>query len=104
MDVLKALLNAKNKYKHEYETLIKHPLVQSFLYLKWRAVLPFHYITLIVYAILIGLMIIATSIEFFNIDSSPEKPIKKTWEYDVGLFIINIMIILWPMQVNSFNG
>ncbi|XP_075985589.1 uncharacterized protein LOC142982790 [Anticarsia gemmatalis] len=45
MRVVRALVNTEDAF--DQRKLLQHPLIQSFLYLKWKMFLPFYYITVL---------------------------------------------------------
>ncbi|CAH0760164.1 unnamed protein product [Diatraea saccharalis] len=72
MKVIEALLKTGNRYGQK--RLLVHPLMESFLYLKWKALLPFFYTIIAFYGLfLISLTIFAVSVFFYR-DTVEEKP------------------------------
>ncbi|XP_041983044.1 transient receptor potential channel pyrexia-like [Aricia agestis] len=71
--VIKALLKTGNRYGQK--RLLLHPLVESFLYLKWKALLPFFYTIIFVYSLFVAsLTIFCYSVFYFkDIKERPPK-------------------------------
>ncbi|XP_075985526.1 transient receptor potential cation channel subfamily A member 1-like [Anticarsia gemmatalis] len=103
MKVIEALLKTGNR--NGQKRLLVHPLVESFLYLKWKALLPFFYTIIGVYAIfLASLTIFITSVFFFKDtdDKAPDWLDPNIWSYVVygSICLILLQEILY-MNVKS---
>lgn len=96
MKVIKALLNTGNR--HGQRKLLVHPLVESFLYLKWKALLPFFYVIIAVYAFFVtSLTTFVIGIFFYKDTNTSPPPIlnPNVWGY-----IVYCTISLIVIQVN----
>ncbi|XP_060807292.1 transient receptor potential channel pyrexia isoform X2 [Amyelois transitella] len=93
MKVIEALLKTGNRYGQK--RLLVHPLVESFLYLKWKALLPFFYTIIAVYAFfLMSLTVFVVSVFFYN-DTHEEPPVwlnPQIWGYVMYASICLILI------------
>lgn len=93
MKVIEALLKTGNRYGQK--RLLVHPLVESFLYLKWKALLPFFYTILACYAFfLMSLTIFVVSVFFYK-DTHDTTPVwldKFAWGYVVYVSILLILL------------
>lgn len=93
MKVIEALLKTGNRYGQK--RLLVHPLVESFLYLKWKALLPFFYTILACYALFVMSLTIFVVSVFFYKDTNSETPVwldKVAWGYVVYVSILLILI------------
>ncbi|XP_045513492.1 transient receptor potential channel pyrexia-like [Pieris brassicae] len=72
MKVIEALLKTGNRYGQR--KLLVHPLVKSFLHLKWKALLPFFYVIVILYSMLVSSLTIFTMSVFFYKDTASNPP------------------------------
>ncbi|XP_045762667.1 transient receptor potential channel pyrexia-like isoform X1 [Maniola jurtina] len=103
MKVIEALLKTGNRFGQL--KLLVHPLVESFLYLKWKALLPFFYTIIAVYALFVGSLTIFTISVFFYKDTQDNPPAilnPNVWGYFVyfTIFLIILQEILY-MNVKS---
>ncbi|CAH0403188.1 unnamed protein product [Chilo suppressalis] len=103
MKVIEALLKTGNRYGQK--RLLLHPLIESFLYLKWKALLPFFYTIIALYALfLMSLTVFAVSVFFYK-DTVEEKPVwldTAVWSYVVYTSIsLVILQELLYMNVKS---
>lgn len=65
MKVIEAILKTGNTY--DQRRLLRHPLVESFLILKWQALLPFFYTMLVLYGIFVmSLSVFILSVYFYR--------------------------------------
>lgn len=72
MKVIQALIKTGNRFGQR--KLLIHPLVESFLYLKWKALVPFFYTIIVLYSLFVGtLTTFAVSVFFFK-DTEEEPP------------------------------
>lgn len=72
MKVMRALLKTRNN--DAQESLLVHPLVESFLYLKWKALLPSCYSTIALYLTLMICLTALTTSMYFIKDKGNEEP------------------------------
>nr|XP_026490186.1 transient receptor potential channel pyrexia-like isoform X1 [Vanessa tameamea] len=93
MKVIEALLKTGNR--HGQRRLLVHPLVESFLYLKWKALLPFFYTIIAVYSLFVSSLTIFIIGVFFYKDTNTKPPPflnPNIWGYivytTIGLIII----------------
>ncbi|CAH2097462.1 unnamed protein product [Euphydryas editha] len=113
MKVIKALINTGNRSGQR--KLLVHPLVESFLYLKWKALLPFFYVIIAVYALFVSsLTIFVIGIFFYKDTNNSPPPIlnPNVWSYIVyctifliviqELFYMNIKSIKYFLQVETW--
>nr|QDR50968.1 TRPA5 [Heliconius melpomene] len=103
MKVIQALLKTGNRQCQR--RLLVHPLVESFLYLKWNALLPFFYTIIAVYALFVSsLTIYIVSIFFYkDTNASPPAPLNPIiWGYMIysTIFLIIVEEIFY-MNVKS---
>ncbi|VVC91355.1 unnamed protein product [Leptidea sinapis] len=93
MKVIEALLKTGNRYGQK--RLLVHPLVESFLYLKWKALLPFFYTIIAVYAFFVSSLTIFIISLFFFKDTNVRPPILLTpWVWGNIVYASIILIIL----------
>ncbi|XP_049701626.2 transient receptor potential channel pyrexia isoform X1 [Helicoverpa armigera] len=71
MRVIKALLNTGNRY--DQSRLLLHPLVQSFVYLKWKEFLPFFYSILALYGCFVLSLNVFTVSVFYYTDKNKQS-------------------------------
>lgn len=93
MKVIQALLKTGNR--HNQRRLLVHPLVESFLYLKWKALLPFFYTIIAVYALFVSSLTIFTIGVFFYKDTNSPVPAPlnpNIWGYMIYSTIILIIV------------
>ncbi|KAJ8710567.1 hypothetical protein PYW08_009082 [Mythimna loreyi] len=93
MKVIEALLKTGNRYGQR--RLLVHPLVESFLFLKWKALLPFFYTIIGLYAIFLSsLTIFIVSVFFFRDtkEKTPEWLNPSIWSYIVYATIVLILL------------
>lgn len=98
MKVIESLLKTGNRYGQR--RLLVHPLIESFLYLKWKALLPFFYTIIAVYSFFVfSLTIFIVSVFFFKDtnDSPPDWLDPTIWGY-----VVYGTITLILMQVSCF--
>lgn len=97
MKVIEALLKTGNR--NGQTRLLVHPLVESFLYLKWKALLPFFYTIICVYAIfLVSLTTFVTSVFFYK-DTEETMP---AWlDVNIWGYIVYVSIFLIVLQVSK---
>ncbi|CAH1640799.1 unnamed protein product [Spodoptera littoralis] len=93
MRVINALINTGNRY--DQHRLLLHPLVQTFLFLKWQSLLSFFYSILILHAcFVLSLNIYALSIFYYK-DKEETVPIffrSNVWIHIIYLTICMIVI------------
>ncbi|KAH9645730.1 hypothetical protein HF086_010126 [Spodoptera exigua] len=93
MRVINALINTGNRY--DQHRLLLHPLVQTFLFLKWKALLSFFYSILILHAsFVLSLNIYALSIFYYK-DKNKNVPIffrSNVWIHIIYLTICMIVV------------
>ncbi|XP_038218619.1 transient receptor potential channel pyrexia-like [Zerene cesonia] len=93
MKVVEALLKTGNRYGQR--RLLLHPLLESFLYLKWKALLPFFYIMIAVYAFYVAsLTTFSISIFFYKDTNQPPPEFLDPNIWANILFVSVCMIIL----------
>lgn len=112
MKVLKALIDTGNRY--DQRKLLHHPLVESFLYLKWRALVPFFYAIIALFGLfVISLNVYVVSVFYYqdknklntvhatkhSLDSYTIKPVPKYLSSDVWKYMIYISACLVALQV-----
>ncbi|CAH0597153.1 unnamed protein product [Chrysodeixis includens] len=98
MRVIKGLVNTGNR--HDQSRLLLHPLVQSFLYLKWKSLLPFFYTILAMHTCFVLALNVYVVSVFFYKDKKREVPgyfLPSIWEYIlyVTIFLIAIQEIIF---------
>ncbi|XP_049879814.1 transient receptor potential channel pyrexia-like isoform X2 [Pectinophora gossypiella] len=105
MKVIQALMKTGNRYGQK--RLLVHPLVESFLYLKWKALLPFFYTIIVMYALFVGSLTTFTVSVFFYKDTHDEndRPMwlnAHFWGYAVytTIFLLLIQELLY-MNIKS---
>lgn len=98
MKVIEALLKTGNRYGQR--RLLVHPLVESFLYLKWKALLPFFYTIITFYGLfLLSLTIFIVSVFFYR-DTNEVAP---DWlDSTIWSYIVYGTISLVLVQVSKF--
>lgn len=92
MKVVEALIKTGNRYGQK--RVLIHPLVESFLYLKWKALLPFFYAILALYALFVMSLTIFTVSVFYYRDTHESTPLwlnAKPWGYLVYFTILLIV-------------
>ncbi|XP_026750378.2 transient receptor potential channel pyrexia-like isoform X2 [Galleria mellonella] len=93
MKVIEALLKTGNRYNQK--RLLVHPLIESFLYLKWKALLPFFYTIIAVYAFFVMSLTTFIISLFFYKDTEGRAPFWLSpyiWGYLVYATIILIVL------------
>ncbi|KAJ8710571.1 hypothetical protein PYW08_009086 [Mythimna loreyi] len=96
MKVIKALINTGNTY--DQDRLLLHPLVQSFLYLKWRSLLPYFYSILVLHVcFVLSLNVYAISVFYYN-DINMKNEIPLVLRSDVWIHIIYLTVFLITIQ------
>lgn len=99
MKVIQALMETGNK--HGQKRLLVHPLVESFLYLKWKALLPFFYTVLAMHVLFVMSLTIFSASLFFSKDTD-DKP--STWLSPyIWIYIVYVTIALLILQVSSLS-
>ncbi|CAK1590891.1 unnamed protein product [Parnassius mnemosyne] len=103
MKVIEALLKTGNRYGQK--RLLVHPLVESFLYLKWKALLPFFYTIIAFYSLFVSSLTLFIFSVFFYKDTERIPPIwlnPNIWGYIVyaTIFLILCQELLY-MNVKS---
>lgn len=97
MQVIEALLKTGNRYGQR--KLLVHPLVESFLYLKWKALLPFFYTIITFYGFFLGSLTIFIISVFFYRDTNDSPP---PWlNTTIWSYIVYATITLVLIQVSS---
>ncbi|XP_063833659.1 transient receptor potential channel pyrexia-like isoform X1 [Ostrinia nubilalis] len=103
MKVIEALLKTGNR--HGQKRLLVHPLIESFLYLKWRALLPFFYTIIAFYGLFVmSLTIFAISVFFYKdtLETKPDWLNSTIWGYIVyGTISLILLQELLYMNVKS---
>ncbi|KAM3955948.1 LOW QUALITY PROTEIN: transient receptor potential cation channel subfamily A member 1 [Aphomia sociella] len=93
MKVIEALLKTGNRYNQK--RLLVHPLVESFLYLKWKALLPFFYTIIAFYAFFVMSLTTFIISLFFYKDTAATAPVwlnAHAWGYVVYASILLILL------------
>lgn len=93
MKVIEAIIKTGNRFGQL--KLLVHPLVESFLYLKWKALLPFFYTIIAVYAFFVSSLTIYTISVFFYKDTRDNPPAvlnPNAWGYIVYITIVLIIV------------
>lgn len=101
MKVIEALIKTGNRYGQQ--KLLVHPLVESFLYLKWKALLPFFYTMIFFYAIFLASLTIFVASVFFYKDTVEDPPVwldSTIWSYIV---YGTICLILLQVSKDKLN-
>ncbi|XP_026727731.1 ankyrin-1-like [Trichoplusia ni] len=98
MRVIKGILNTGNR--HDQNTLLLHPLVQSFLYLKWKSLLPYFYTILVMHACFVLALNVYAVCIFFYKDKKRMVPWyfnSSIWRYIlyVAIFFIAVQEIIF---------
>lgn len=92
MKVIDALLKTGDRYGQR--RLLVHPLLESFLYLKWKALLPFFYTMLTFHAFFVlSLTTFIISVFFYKDTNHPTPLILSSTGWAVILYITIILII-----------
>ncbi|KAJ0171310.1 hypothetical protein K1T71_012860 [Dendrolimus kikuchii] len=89
--VIKALLETGNRYGQR--RLLLHPLLESFLYLKWKSLLPFFYIIMALYGCFVISLTFFIVSSFFYKDtnvSTPKWLDATIWKYLVYITVFFI--------------
>lgn len=116
MKLIQALLGIKNI--NVRKRLLSHPLVESFLYLKWKAVQPYCYIITAMYAMFVISLTFLTLSEFNNTDahnttnSTTHNTTSNTTTIQLKQFMrlklwsipVLLMLSFSCLQVSSFNN
>lgn len=96
MKVIQALIKTGNRYGQK--RLLVHPLVESFLYLKWKALLPFFYTIIAMYALFVMSLTTFSVSVFFYRDTHDKPP---TWLSPyIWVYIVYVTITLLLLQVS----
>ncbi|XP_026728471.1 transient receptor potential channel pyrexia-like [Trichoplusia ni] len=93
MKVIETLLKTGNRYGQR--RLLVHPLVESFLFLKWKALLPFFYTIIAIYGIFLSSLTIFIVSVFFYVDTHDSPPAflnPVIWSYFVYASICLILL------------
>ncbi|XP_026320538.1 transient receptor potential channel pyrexia-like [Hyposmocoma kahamanoa] len=94
MKVIQALMKTGNKYGQN--RLLVHPLVESFLYLKWKALLPLFNIILAMHVLFVMSLTVFSVSVFFYKDTDDEPP---TWlSPHIWMYIVYVTIALLLLQ------
>ncbi|CAB3229398.1 unnamed protein product [Arctia plantaginis] len=88
--VIKALVNTGNS--DNQKTLLHHPMIESFLYLKWKSLLPFFYFIVGLYGCCVVSLNMYVMSVFFELDKNENQDEKKPILFHV--FTWKIMTIL----------
>ncbi|XP_075985430.1 transient receptor potential cation channel subfamily A member 1-like [Anticarsia gemmatalis] len=81
MRVVETLVNTGNTYGQR--KLLHHPVVESFLYLEWQALLPFFYATLTLYmAFVLSLNVYVVSVIYYQDVNRNNSMTNKTFLYE----------------------
>lgn len=100
MKVVQALIKTGNRYGQK--RVLLHPLVESFLYLKWKALLPFFYTIIALYALFVMSLTIFTVSVFFYKDIEDSPPVWLSpylWVYAV---YATISLLLLQVNFNHY--
>ncbi|CAG5020767.1 unnamed protein product [Parnassius apollo] len=103
MKVIEALLKTGNRYGQK--RLLVHPLLESFLYLKWKALLPFFYTIIAFYSLFVSSLTLFIVSVFFYKDTERIAPFwlnPNIWGYIVyaTIFLVLCQELLY-MNVKS---
>lgn len=93
MKVIDALLNTGNRYGQN--RLLLHPLLESFLFLKWKALLPFFYTMLAFYAFFVLSLTTYIISVFFYKDTGNTAPLlldTTGWAVIMYITIVTVML------------
>lgn len=96
MAVIKALNNTGNRYGQD--RLLLHPLVQSFLYLKWRSLLSFFYVTLALHVCFV-LSLNVYALSLFWCKDNEIEPVPRILSTDFWIYTIYLTACLLTIQV-----
>ncbi|KAJ8710570.1 hypothetical protein PYW08_009085 [Mythimna loreyi] len=104
MKVVDALLKTGDRYGQR--RLLVHPLLESFLYLKWKALLPFFYTMLAFYAFFVlSLTTFIISVLFYEDTEGSAPLILNSTAWEVVLYITIVLIIAQEiLYMNISNG
>lgn len=84
--VLKELLKSGNRY-HERKLLL-HPVIESFLYMKWKALGPFFYGIIVLYTLFVfSLTLLATSVYYRKVYTEASR------QFSVNLLFLSALMI-----------
>lgn len=100
--VINALVNTGNS--HNQKRLLHHPLIESFLYLKWKSLLPFSYFMVGLYGCFVLSFNMYVMSVFFELDKSENQHEDKPILFHVHAWKIMTTLTggLILMQVNSY--
>lgn len=104
MKVIDALLNTGNRYGQN--RLLLHPLLESFLFLKWKALLPFFYTMLAFYAFFVlSLTTYIISVFFYKDTGNTAPLLLDTTGWAVIMYITIVTVMLQEvLYMNVSNG
>lgn len=96
MKVIEAIMKTGNRYGQK--RVLIHPLIESFLYLKWRALLPFFYAILALYGIFVMSLTVFIVSVFYYKDSKESTPL---WlERSIWAYLVYASVVLIVLQVS----
>lgn len=101
MKVIQALMKTGNRFGQK--KLLVHPLVESFLYLKWKALIPFFYTIIVLYALFVGTLTIFAVSVFFYKDTDDVPPDWLNPHY-WGYAVYGAIFLLLLQVFNAFNS
>ncbi|KAL0811753.1 hypothetical protein ABMA28_009186 [Loxostege sticticalis] len=98
MDVIEALLKTGNEFNQK--KLLLHPLIESFIYLKWWALRPYYFLIVAIYLIfLISLATFATSVYYYK-DTNRKTEQSYSLAWGCVIIILIVLIILQELLMN----
>ncbi|CAK1543481.1 unnamed protein product [Leptosia nina] len=103
MKVIEGLLKTGNRYGQK--KLLVHPLVESFLHLKWKVLQPFFYIIVVFYSLLVCSLTIFTVSVFYYKDTASQPPAflnPSIWAYVI--YVSVVLIILQEMLYTNIKS
>lgn len=107
MDVIMALLETGNEFNQK--RLLLHPLIKSFIYLKWWAVSRYYFVIAVMYLMFVITLATSTTIFYHNKDTNTktEFAYSLSWGCLIVFFIVLLMIevsILLNIFLTSFKN
>lgn len=100
MKVIEALVKTGDRF--EQTRLLVHPLIESLLFLKWQALLPFFYTMILVYSVYVLVITFYVLILFYYNDMKEPRP---SWVSSEGIAsLVYISALFVVVLVRKFNN
>lgn len=91
--VIDALI--KTGDKSEQSQLLLHPLLESFLYLKWKALLPFFYTMIVAYAMFVfTLTTYVITVFFYKDNADNERALSSNHSLSIMVYITSFVVVI----------